>query len=76
MFKWRWQTPSRDGNFHDAPLSDEDMALIRERNPRPLGRLCRRGHRVSGANAYTRTNGRTECKACRALASKRYRARH
>jgi hypothetical protein len=58
-----------------APLSEEDMAEIRERSPRPVGRLCRNGHRVSGDNAYRRSNGKVECRLCRRDASKRYRTR-
>jgi hypothetical protein len=77
MFKWRWQMPSRDGDFHVAPslLSDQDMAEIRAANPRPGFRMCRHGHRVEGDNAYRRANGKVECRLCRAAASQRYRAR-
>jgi hypothetical protein len=58
-----------------SPLSDEDMAEIRSRHPAPVGRWCLHGHLVQGVNAYLRRNGKTECRICRALAAKRYRAR-
>jgi hypothetical protein len=75
-----WLLPSQEPSPPAPPmavgfLSDEDMAAIRERSPRPVGRLCRNGHRVSGDNAYRRSNGKVECRKCRSDASKRYRTR-
>jgi hypothetical protein len=67
------EMPSRDSVW--PSLSDEDMAAIRAANPCPDFRMCRHGHRVEGDNAYRRTNGKVECRLCRAAASARYRAR-
>jgi hypothetical protein len=68
--------PSSDGDIHVAPsLSDQDMAEIRAANPRPGFRMCRHGHRVEGSNAYRRSNGKVECRLCRAAASRRHRAK-
>ena len=68
--------PSRLTDYHvGGVLTSEDLAIMGSR-PRPvMGRLCRHGHRVSGRNAYKRSNGKLECRTCRAAASRRYRVR-
>jgi hypothetical protein len=68
--------PSRYAEVHYLHDGLDLAAEIAAKNPSHYAaRRCRRGHLVSGANAYTRSNGRVECKACRALASRRYRAK-
>lgn len=72
---------SRDGSAvtpgMPTILRDDWQAEMDLRNPRPrvLRRACKRGHRLDEANAYSRPDGRLECRRCRALASKRYRTR-
>jgi hypothetical protein len=78
LSRWLWGRPEpRDGDLHHAHgVTDEDLEVVaNSQPPRSRGRLCRRGHRVVGTNAYRRPNGRLECRACRAAASKRYRAK-
>jgi hypothetical protein len=67
-------SPSRPPPAH-VGATDEDMAYVSALSSLPRARRCHRGHLVAGANAYTRANGRLECRRCRADASKRYRDR-
>jgi len=74
----RWLLPSPEPSpsvdFH-VGASLEDMETVANLGLLRPGRLCRHGHRVEGRNAYRRRNGKTECRICRAAASRRYRAR-
>ena len=38
-------------------------------------RECSQGHMIEGANQYTRANGYTECRECKAASQRRYEAR-
>jgi hypothetical protein len=70
--------PSRMAEVHanHVGASADDIAYVQANPPSFFkGRLCRHGHRVEGSNAYRRSNGRIECRSCRAAASRRYRAK-
>jgi len=73
----RWLLPSPEPSPHPefhVGASLEDMEFIANLGSVGVrGRLCRHGHRVEGRNAYRRSNGKLECRLCRAAASKRYR---
>jgi len=77
MLLTSWFSPSPEPSPHPefhVGASKEDMEFVASSGASlRRGRLCHRGHRVEGVNAYRRSNGRLECRQCRAAASKRYR---
>lgn len=71
---WSWSKPRREAELAKCIVLCR-ACHVRRHNEQPLTH-CRRGHELTKANSYIKpSNGRRECRACRALRRPRYEQR-